>query len=504
MVDENIFLTNKKGTCINSSVLKSSSVKRDEVTGNKELDLLFDFYYKDGNKLSSSKLEEIYKDLATAAGNDQVLSIKEIKDFLKQNNLDGKVSANSVIEFFTKISENANLNILHDEVKSISLFSSLEDNIKNIPDEDIYKVLDDYENKFGTSLIYDIANKKSSLGTTRNSWLSAIRDKLAENYGNKSENFKNEFNGILKDMNLTIWSKADSAKLEKLEKLIEKYSPTKVKRGPKYPKPAKRTAAELEKINRQLIDQIMSNSDLCYVDKNKNEIKNRIMEYAKLNNPTEMVKGFLNDSNPKVREAAQHLLDSTFLDYFPVFVASIIAQESQFRETDSKVFSENGQGVMQITSALTADIFTPGRQKAFGKEFMDRLKNSYHCNDSTKLFKALANSNNVKVNLHYDVGTAGLKSKLYTLFNQIRNGTYDSTQLDLTNPATILEFVAINYNANSAAKHDKKQNGNISQVRYLYGRDVIERFRRYTPSDVKVRNYFEYNTKKNKFTTIYG
>ena len=74
--------------------------------------------------------------------------------------------------------------------------------------------------------------------------------------------------------------------------------------------------------------------------------------------------------------------------------------------------------------------------------------------------------------------------------------------VDLVNPATIMEIVAMNYNANPAAKKDPKQDYALSQVNYVYGRDVIERFKLFTPSDVIVRNYFQYNPKTTKFDTI--
>ena len=74
--------------------------------------------------------------------------------------------------------------------------------------------------------------------------------------------------------------------------------------------------------------------------------------------------------------------------------------------------------------------------------------------------------------------------------------------VDLVNPATIMEFVAMNYNANSAAKKDPRQDNALSQVNYVFGRDVIERFRLFTPPDVIVRNYFQHNPFTRGFDTI--
>ena len=46
---------------------------------------------------------------------------------------------------------------------------------------------------------------------------------------------------------------------------------------------------------------------------------------------------------------------------------------------------------------------------------------------------------------------------------------------------------------------DSKYGNAISQVRYIYARDVLMRFKQYTPAGVSVRHYFEYNPKTGKF-----
>ena len=125
---------------------------------------------------------------------------------------------------------------------------------------------------------------------------------------------------------------------------------------------------------------MMNNIKLCYVLFDRDEIANRILKYSEMNNPKKVIESFLDSSDPNVRIAAKNLLDSGFLNYFPLFVASIIAQESQFREDDNAVFGVNGKGVMQLTKSLTDDMIeNPG---LFNDNFIKRLKKDYNINMS--------------------------------------------------------------------------------------------------------------------------
>ena len=509
MSGENIFITNKDGTSVKGRILRSSSVKRSEIAQNKELGVLFDFYNKydatiSKDVLDANGLSKAFRDIAGASGSDGILSKEEISLFLKQNNLSGKVREESVIDFFTKVNDYATVEAIYKSISGVGMNLSVKDYLKNIDSNNIFNIMDLYNKEHNTSIIQHIANESGSLGTVRKSCINIIRDKIAQNFDEKNATqFVKDFDAITKKMNMTVFSESNA---HELEQLIEVYSKkisvnNKKINTPKYPKFEKKDSATLERLNRSLISKMMDNPEICRADKkDKEKIINRIMKYAKLNNPEKMINRFLKSKNPKVREAARNLKDSTFLDYFPVFAAAIIAQESKFMETDSEVFSENGRGVMQITESFTQDIFD--RPNTFDKDFLKRLKETYQYTDSTSLYKALKDNNNVKVNLHYDVGMAGLTNKLYTLFFQIADGTFDSMKLDMKNPATIMEFVAMNYNGNKADKRDKKHENSISQVRYVYGRDVIERFRRYTPEDVKIRNYFDHNPISKKFNEV--
>ena len=111
---------------------------------------------------------------------------------------------------------------------------------------------------------------------------------------------------------------------------------------------------------------------------------------------------------------------------------------------------------------------------------------------------------------NYDIGTAYLRNSLRIYFNRIKDSNKDSPyykeymnmKSDLENPATIMQFMAMIYNGNSDPKTDEAHNKSKSQVRYVYARDVIERFKKYTPSDVPVSNYFDYNPKTKKFEIV--
>jgi hypothetical protein len=309
-----------------------------------------------------------------------------------------------------------------------------------------------------------------------------------------NEKYKTQFDKLVKEMDMTIFHEADATKLVKF---VETNSYPR----PQYPNPPKRSAAEVEAFNRKVISQMMSDPKQCKISKDKDKVLERIMQYAELNNPKDMVKEYLKDGNPTVRKAAQNLLNSTFLDYYPIFVAGIIAQETQFRETDDDIFTKRGQGVMQITGSLISDIAE--RPKTYGEDFIKRLsKYGYNMNDSDKIYTAIKGTNPKNVRMNYDVGTAGLRSKLATYFQQLKNGTYDSLNIDLTQPSVMLEMMARNYNGNSQGKRDSKQRYLMSEVREVYARDVIERFRKYTPPEVFVRDYFQYNPKTETFDII--
>lgn len=516
MPGDNIFLSNKNGRVIKGTVLRISKVTRSDVAGqSKELNLLFDTYSKHNagggqNQIDSYALNFLYLDLSKAAGEDSILTAQEITKYLKDKNLNGKISTKAVQEFISNISDATIVDGIRKALDGMGTSPSLSDYLKSIPPAKMAKVMKMYKSEYKISMVQDICNEFGSFGSTREEYLNIIRDKIAATKTEKeAKEFKDKFNAEIKNMDITFFSSADAKKLEKI--ILDSTSVRNIPKS-KYPKPAKRSAEYLEKENRRLIVQMMSDPKLCRTTDDRNRIVDRIMKYAKLNNPTDLIKEFTKSSDARVKQAAQHLLDSTFLDYFPTFVASIIAQESQFRETDTDpktgIFTNNGQGVMQLTGAVASEIATnPGH---FDDNFIKRLKEYCNIGDSTAIKKAFSTTSQRSVTLNYDVGTATLKNNLRTFFNRIKESNknskyykeYQNMHVDLTNPATIMEMVAMIYNGNSAPKTDNTHDKTKSEVRYVYARDVIERFKKYTPSDVPVSNYFDYNPKTKKFEIV--
>ena len=507
MASDDIFLSNKNGRIISGSAIKSSSVERSDVAGSKELNLLFDTFSKYNSNESSDTLDAkgltaLYSEFLHAAGEDKILSTEEISKFLSDKNLKGKVSVDAVKQFFDNISDATVVDGIHEAISGPWTSSSIAGHLNSIPPAKMLKVLDMYKKEYNISLLQDICDEYGSFGSTREKYLNIIRDKVAatKTAGNVKE-FKDKFDAEIKKMNITIMHSADATRLERIVLSQER-----------YPKPVKRSKEYLDKENRKLIMQMMDNSDYCRTSDDKKRIVDRIMKYSELNNPTDMIKEFTKSSDARVRRAAQNLLNSTFLDYFPIFVASIIAQESQFRETDDNpktgVFTGNGKGVMQITSAVANEIAANPRH--FSSDFIKRLSKYCNVKDTTSIVQAYSKITRQSVIANYDIGTASLRNNLRIYFNRIKDSNKDSPyykeymnmKSDLENPATIMQFMAMIYNGNSAPKTDKAHNKLKSQVRYVYARNVIERFRRYTPADVPVRNYFDYNPQTNKFVEV--
>ena len=116
--------------------------------------------------------------------------------------------------------------------------------------------------------------------------------------------------------------------------------------------------------------------------------------------------------------------------------------------------------------------------------------------DSTQYYDALKED----VVLNYQTGLIGLKGKLDDALRLIEKGKYKKLKID--SPAKLLELVAMNYNGNDAEKKDPKQKNRLSQVNYVYARDVILRFKKFTPAEVRVNDYYEYDTIKREYRYV--
>lgn len=486
MVDKKLHIIGESGNVLGPKDM-NAELKRSDLGDNKDLLKIFDYYNKnkDGksaNVLDKKELNNMLSELLSASKGDNIFEPDEIRKHLEELNLGRSVATDDVINFLSKISVNSIVQKIYDDIDGIGTSSSLDDHLEEIPAENITEVLKKYKKDKGETLAQAISNESGSWGSTRNNYLKIIRDKLAERgrqVGVNSNAFVKAFDKELSNMDMSWMSGEDSSNLDKV---IDSYMA-------KLEKPEK-----IYNQNKDGIMQMMSKSELCWTDEDRNEIFNKIMKYATENNPKDMIEQIVKTSKtPSIKSAAQRLLNSKYLDYFPIFVASIIAQESQFREFDDKVFTENGQGVMQLTKVLIDDMYkNPGM---FDDDFIDRVQAQYE--DSTELYAAIQDREDSSLN--YDVGTAGLKGKLNTVLKKIKNGEFQKQGINVNSAEAIMELVAMSYNGNDAPKRDKKYGNSLSQVRYVYARDVLLRFKQYTPEGVSVRHYFEYNPKTGKF-----
>ena len=67
--------------------------------------------------------------------------------------------------------------------------------------------------------------------------------------------------------------------------------------------------------------------------------------------------------------------------------------------------------------------------------------------------------------------------------------------LEVNNPEQLLELSAMHYNGNGKDKIKDKEYPDAEKVyvKYIYARNVIQRFKRFTPSGVAEGSYYEYN-----------
>lgn len=180
------------------------------------------------------------------------------------------------------------------------------------------------------------------------------------------------------------------------------------------------------------------------------------------------------------------------LDYYPTYVASIIAQESQFRTNDPTIFGENGRGMMQITGGAITEIYNNPSQ--FDDDYTDELVESFELEEELD-YAIKHDRENVELNLF--VGNIVIGGKMHVALKQIKNGSI-LKGINMNSPEVFMEYVAMSYNGNSDAKKDKMHGGKLSQVNYVYGRDVILRFKKYTPNDIRVNRYYEYDPDKKR------
>ena len=455
------------GLSINDAMLKGKKIARSDFSGNEIK--IFDYYNtnKEGGSkdfLDETELQFMLQDLISADkdGNSSFLPV-EMKKFIEDKNLGKKINSESVVNFIKKI-------VNYCDIEDLSKNSDIDFEILlNVSDEDVANLILDYETKTDISLVEKLCQERKS---TRDNTLRNIKEKLisyAEKCGIETEEFNTKFDSILS----SISDKRDKKNITKLDNLVDDFIAQLKEKEAVY------------KSNKNGIINMLSDSKLCYSTGDLDAVIDNIMKYANEYNPKKSLEGFTNINNKNVKKIVQNLLDSKLLDYYPIFLASVIAQESQFREQDDKVFTNNGKGVMQITRALIDDMYN--RSGLYNDEFIEAIKTEYP--DSTKLYEAINTPENVELN--YQAGAVGLNGKLFDAIRMVASGKYKSLKIDT--PEKLLQLVVMNYNSNKAAKKDPVYKNKLSQVRYVYSRDVMLRFRRFTPQGVTVSNYYEYN-----------
>ena len=486
MADYKFKLISESGRKIYSNNLEDG-LKSSDLSKNKNLIKIFDFLNTNKNSegkliLDESELEKFITDIDNLAGSDNVLDPDEIKQYISDNKLGDLIKFADITELVNKIISLRSTNNLTDNIEGFGTNLHINKNINKINPEDITSTLNLFNSKNNESLIQAISNEAGLLGTIRNKYLMTICYKLCERAKQlnvPTSEFVLQFKAEVANMDITWGLTQDASKLDNiLDSFLNKIS-----------KPEK-----IYNENKSGILQIMSDDTLCRTSDDKEKIIESIMKYSSLNNPKSFLESVLasEHTSPQIKSASNKLLASKYLDYYPIFVASIISQESQFREFDKEVFSENGQGVMQVTGTLIDDIYHhPSR---FDDDFIKR-NTKYIENNS--LGKAIRDKKDASIN--YDVGTAGLKVKLDYTLKKLKNGTYKDIGINTASPESILQLVALSYNGNDAPKKDPKFANKLSQVRYVYSRNVIQRFKKYTPENIKVNHYFEYNPTTKKF-----
>ena len=484
-------------------------VKRADLGDSKSVKL-FDYYAGSDGVLDETEFGKLFSDIESysvntadiIANKDVMMRLYESRDvrnrtfepdeilrFLKDKGLEKKMSVTDVVEFFNQMTTSYQTEQLHEDISALAMKSQTLGDLKDISPENMTHILSAYKTKYGMSMIQHIAYKDGAWGSTREEHINVIRDKLieqAELYGVPTDEFKAEFDAEIKNMDLTWFSSGNATKLDEIvNRFVAKLEPKE----------------KLYKENKSGILQMMADPDLCWTGADKNELANSIIKYANKVNFGEMIDNLSRTaSNSKIKSAARTLKNSGYADYFPIFMAAIISHETQFREFNDNIFTKNGRGIMQLTPAMMQDMFA--NQSMFDDEFMSHL-NDMDISDAVELEDAVCDRESSDLNMY--AGAAGLKYKMSTTLRKIANGSIPNG-INMSHPECIMQYMAMEYNGNREADIDNKypkKNGKTvySQVRYVYSRDVIQRFKRFTPAGVVVNNYYEYNPITKKFVT---
>ena len=471
----------QKGLNLDSQLF-NQEVKKSELSDPALINIFNTYNKNNDDKLDSDELSVLFNDIKTtlkAKGKDNILDPNEIKELLKSKKLDKKLSVGDVLNFLDALEVKTKTNNLND----LSCNDKTKAEIKSIQVQNVADVLSQYASINGESVIKSIAKDRWSFGSTREKFMGIVKDKLVENaklMGIDTKDFETKFDKEMKKIDMTLISAYDTTELDKLTNgLIKKIQSKKNH----YQK------------NRNGIATMMADPKECYNKKDdKYELLNLIYQDAVTYSPEKMLDNiYKTTDSPLTKQTISKLKKSKYLEYYPIYVASIIAQESQFLTNDKSIFTKNGQGIMQLTKNRIGDMYN--NPFLYDDDYTDELVESFELEE--ELYDAIQNDrDNVELNLF--VGNIAIGGVMHTVLRRMKNGSIPKS-INMNSPEAFMQFVAMSYNGNEASKKDPKYDNKLSQVRYVYGRDVIQRFKKYTPSDIQVNRYFEYNPDRDDF-----
>lgn len=487
-----ISILGESGVKMSTELFEGKTISKKDLPS--QLAKLFNIYNKNNegasrDVLDENELKDLYSDVCSMdtfdrnknTQKDQIIRPFEIKGGLASKESDDKISVNEFLKFIDYV---VNISEAKDIASSMKQKGKNTQNLlDNITTDNVNLFIKEYNSANGRTIFKDIYDDVDR--NTRENLLNSLKNLVlmrAEECGveqEKIDKFNKDYVRIVKsDMRK---SKKASVLNDYVNKFIESFS----------------DKEKLYNENKECIINMLGgeraatinghkngrpNEKLCFSTDDLNVVIKNIMKYAQQNNPKDFIIENSKSDNKKVSELAQQVIDSKFLDYYPVFVASIIAEETQFRETNNehgKIYTSNGRGAMQLTKAISDDIFK--NPNFFDKEFVLRIKNNY--SDSTNLYNALKEPSNIE--LSYEVGTGALRSKVYYIFKHIKKNNCEVT---IDSPTKFMQAMAMYYNGNKEV-----YKGATQPKKYEYCENVIQRFKQFTPSEIKVEGFYKYN-----------
>lgn len=391
----------------------------------------------------------------------------EIQSFLEKKGLTAEVDVSTFVSFIEKI---VNQSIIEDLVTNSKIET---ENLASIDEDNMLAIISGYGEEKGSSLVKNLCKTNDD---NRTKTLNIVKDKLisfAEKCDVDYTSFETEFDSIVNNIS----GKRDKENIAALEVLVNNFS-CKLKEK-----------EDLYKANKNGIINMLANENICYSREDLSKVIDNIIKNANKYNPKKIYES-MEINNPKQKELVESLLESKMLDYFPIFAASIISHETQFLEKGKGIFDSQGNGIMQITQSIADDIYTNSGK--YDENFIKKIKSKY--SDSTKFYAAIQNPKNTE--LHYEVGMVTLKKKINEAINFVVNNKYKILQI--STPEQLLELGAMHYNGNDI-KSQKildplyPESSEKVYVKYVYARDVISRFKHYTPAGIAEGEYYEYN-----------